>query len=266
MGKQTTVQEATSIRFGSGKIEAGEAVESLLDIGAMRNIQFEETWDKVRVMSDNAGEVDVGIRNHRAAIQGDMMEINTTNLNMLRGGIDNYSTVAGSLVSGATQSIPAGSWALNQFIKIANQNHDLGEISINSVVGNSTAYTADTDYVLVQDVHGHWGIIVLDTVTTDVAHNLVIDYDYTPASAKKLTSGGKVSISPRIIRVTNYNEEGKKFQITIYKARVEEGINIELQPDEGEDPATNTIRLQGGVDRTRDAGDQLFEILDEQAV
>lgn len=262
--KQTTVQESRSIRFGSGKFEVGETEEAMVDLGAMRDIQFEEMWDNVRVQSDNAGTISVGIRNHQAALQGNLMEINLENLALIRGGLDEYSAEEGSLVEDAEQVIAAGSWEFGKFIKIKNQNYDGGEITINSVVGNATPYLLGDDYIKVQDSSGNWGIIVLDTLTTDIGHHLTINYDYTPAAMKVLESGGKMSIEPRVVRVTNYDEEGKMFRITVFKAEVENGISIDLPSDDDEDPAMTEIRLLGDVDETKDVGKQLFKIEDEQ--
>lgn len=264
--KQTTVQESRAIRFGSGMVEVGDSLATMVDLGAMRDVMFEETWEKVRVMSDNAGEIAVGIRNHRAAVQGNLMEINLENLHLIRGGLDKYSTEAGTLVSDARQTIAAGDWTFGRFIKIEHQNYDKDEITINSVTGNSTTYVADTDYMLVQDGAGNWGVIVLDTATTDEDHHLTIDYDYTPAAKKVFSSGGKISIEPRIVRITNTNEEGKEFRITVFAAETENGISIDLPGDEEEDPAMTEIRLEGTCDESRPAGEQLFMIEDFQTV
>jgi hypothetical protein len=264
--KQTTVQESRAIRFGSGKVEVGDSLANMVDLGAMRDVMFEETWDIVRVLSDNAGEISVGVRNHRAAIQGNLMEINLEKLHLIRGGIDNYDTEAGTIVEGAEQVITAGNWALGKFILIEYQNHDKSEITINSVEGNSTLYVADTDYTLVQDSAGNWGIIVLDTETTDEDHHLTIDYDYTPAAKKVFSSGGKISIEPRIVRITNTNEEGKEFRITIFAAENENGISLDLPGDEEEDPAMVEVRMNGSCDESRDPGEQLFMIEDFQTV
>lgn len=89
----TKVQQANTIRFGSAKFEVGEDVENLVDLGAMRGIEFEETWDELRVNSDNAGVILVGTSNHQAAIRGELMEINLKNLALLRGGIDKIEEI-----------------------------------------------------------------------------------------------------------------------------------------------------------------------------
>lgn len=270
--KQTTVQEARSIRFGSGMVEVGEDLQNMVNLGAMRDVQFEETWDKVKVMSDNAGEIAIGIRNHHAAVQGNLMEINLENLALIRGGLDNYSEEEGTLVPDAKQVITKGTWEFGKFIKIEHQNHDLGEIDISSVKGDQTDYTTVAgDYVLVQDAAGNWGIIVNDSeggggTNTDIEHTLTIEYEYTPAAKKILASGGRLSIAPRVVRITNTNEFGKEFRITIFAAEVEGGINLELPSDEDEDPAMTEIRLEGSCDEKRTIGEQLFVIEDEQTV
>ncbi len=268
MAKQTTVQEARSIRFGSGMVEVGEDLQNMVNLGAMRDVQFEETWDKVKVMSDNAGEIAIGVRNHHAAVQGNLMEINLENLALIRGGLDNYSEEEGELVDDAKQVITKGAWEFGKFIKIEHQNHDLGEIDINSVKGDQTDYTTVAgDYVLVQDAAGNWGIIVNSTGTnTDIEHTLTIEYEYTPAAKKVLASGGRLSIAPRVVRITNTNEFKKEFRITIFAAEVEGGINLELPADEDEDPAMTEIRLEGSCDEKRTIGEQLFIIEDEQTV
>lgn len=186
--RQTTVQEANTIRFGSAKVEVGETVETLENLGAMKNVVFEETWDKIKVMSDNAGEVTVGIRNHKAAIGGEMMEISLGKLNIIRGGIDK-----------------------------------------------------------------------LETVTEGEGEN-VVDV------AKRLTSGGLFTLGHRVIKITNTNPAGKEFSITIFKATTEEGLNIQFQPDEGEESAMTPMKMEGSLDTSKAPGEQLFEIYDEQGV
>lgn len=267
MTRQTAVQEGRSIRFGSGRFEIYDGdTSSWIDLGAMREIQFEELWERVRVMSYNAGPVSVGIREHRAALQGNLMEINLKNLALIRGGLDVYTENPGIKEEGVEQVITAGNWEFDKFIKIENQNHDLAEIDIDSVVGSGTPYVADTDYLKVQDAAGNWGIIVLDSTTPDLGDHITIKYDYTPAESKTLESGGKITINPRAVRVTNYDEDGKMFRIEVFKAEVENGINIELQSDDAEDPAITEIRLEGDVDQAKDPGKQLFKITDTQNV
>lgn len=263
--QQTTVQNSRTLRFGSGLVEVGDDINALVNLGAMRGIIFQESWENVEVESDNAGKVSLGITNHVAGISGELMEINLTNLHNLRGGIDNYENIPGELVQGVEQVVAQGSWTTDKFIKIVNQNGDGSPITINSITGTTTEeLTPEVDYFLAQNEFGEYGIIVQDGVATNQA--LTINYDYTPNAAVKLSSGGKTVISPKVVRVTNINEFGKKFQITIFKAKNQEGINIEFPADSSGEVATCPITLQGEVDATREVGSQLFEIYDEQSV
>lgn len=107
---QTTVKTANKICFGSGKFEISTDGNTWVDVGAMRNIVFSEAFDKVTVMSDNAGVVKEFIKNQVASLSGDLMEIDLTNLNTIRGGIDTYgfaNGVAETLSSGGKTTLTA---------------------------------------------------------------------------------------------------------------------------------------------------------------
>lgn len=96
MCAQTSIQNENKISFGSGKLEySTDDGSTWVDLGAMRNIVFTESWEQVKVDSDNAGRVKTGIKNQVASIAGDLMEIDLDKLNSLRGGIDSYTTDAG---------------------------------------------------------------------------------------------------------------------------------------------------------------------------
>ena len=173
---QTVVKCAEKINFGSGKFEILEAGGSTwTDLGAMRGIVWSETWDKVTVMGDNAGEIKNFIKNHKATLAGNIMEFSLANLYKIRGGIDNYSTV------------------------------------------------------------------------TDVSETI--------------KSGGKTQIAAIQARVTNENEDGETFRISLYKATNNKGIEIAFQPDDADDPNMIAIEIQGSLDTTRTVGDQLFEMV-----
>lgn len=100
-------------------------------------------------------------------------------------GLDRLS-VAGSLVTGATQVIASG-FTYNKFYPIANQNGDGSAISITSVVASTNwALTsepdADADYVKT-NVGWVYGIIILNSTTvTTTSQTITITYDYTPSS------------------------------------------------------------------------------------
>lgn len=264
---QTTVQNSTAIRFGSGKLEVGDTVGTLVNLGAMRAVKFTEEFDKISIMSDNAGEIYAGIRNHKAIVEGELMEINLTNLNTIRGGIDTYTTVAAAEVSGHSEVIASGAWNYDKFIELPHQMYDGSKITPTSVTGGTNGLLVlNTDYFIVKDAGTNlWGIVVRDSITvTTEAQTLTIVYTYTPAAAKSLTSGGKLTISPKVVRITNTDASSDYLRITVYKASNAQGITLELVSDDSEDPNVIPIKLEGVLDVSRTAGDQLFEIYDTQ--
>ncbi|RXG66002.1 hypothetical protein ES695_05160 [Candidatus Atribacteria bacterium 1244-E10-H5-B2] len=277
MVKQTVVKKENSIRFGSGKFEvSNDDWATSKDLGAMRNVIFEETWDALIVDSDNAGEVQEGIRNQKAALVGDLMELDLEKLNIMRGGIDVFTEPAGTPVTDYSQVVLMGSWLFNVFIPFDKQNGDGSKITPTPVTGSvDGALELNVDYDIVKDSSGRWGITITERtgeepswigkVTTE-AQNVTIVYDYTPSAHKLLTSGGLFKMTPAQARITNVNEAGKNLVITLFKANSVNGITIALQPDEGEDAAVCPIRIEGTRKPDLPAGEQLFKIEDFQNV
>ncbi|MDP2216740.1 MAG: hypothetical protein Q8J68_05575 [Methanolobus sp.] len=262
---QTTVQNAGAIRFGSGKLEVGTSVATLVDIGAIRNAVFKEEWEDVEVKSDNAGVVKVGIKEHVAYIEGDMMEVDLANLNTIRGGLDTYAAVAGTPVV-VTNELHALKGT--EFVRLNFRNGagtEVASISVKDISNNDAV--RNTDFVIAVDASGFTCIarVAGSSVISD-GETVKVNYTYTPNASVTLKSGGKTSISDRVVRITNTDENGKKFQITLYKGTVNEGQNIEFPADDGDDPAMPHLKMKGVLDVSRTAGDQLFEIYDEQGV
>ncbi|WP_342303625.1 hypothetical protein [Methanolobus sp. ZRKC5] len=199
---QTTVQNSNAIRFGSGKLEIGTSIGSLVNIGAIRNAVFKEEWEDVEVKSDNAGIVKVGIKEHVAYIECDMMEVNLENLNTIRGDLDAYATVAGTPVSVTDE---AHTLEDTDFVRLNYRNGDGTEVSSIVVTDASdTAAVRNTDYVVAVDSDGYTCIArISDSTVISDAEGIKVDYSYTPSSAATLTSGGKTAISDRVVRITN---------------------------------------------------------------
>jgi len=259
----TTVQDSNSIRFGSAKFEVGPDIGSLVDLGAMRGIVFEESWDEVRVTSDNAGIIKVGMNNHMASIEGELMEINLQTLATIRGGIDNFNTIAGTAQTVAAEQIRLTGQTLK---RLANKNGNgsiVTAVTVKNAAGAVT-HALGTDYILGVDSAGYTVISrVPGGAITDGA-TVNVGYTYTPVSAKRLLSGGLGTFQPRVARITNYNDAGKEFRITVYNASPESGLNITFPEADAEDPAMTPIRMTGSPDASRPVGEQLFEIYDEQ--
>ncbi len=265
---QTAVQDANQIRFGSALLEAGPDVGSLVNLGALRNVHFWETFDVLEVLSDNAGTIEEKKTNEQCHLTADVLEFNLVNFNSLRGGMDTYGTVAAAPVAGHNEVIAAGLWNYDKFIPLPHQNGDGSKITPTSVTGATNGLLVlNTDYFIAKQ-GGIWGIVVIDsaTVTTE-NQNLTIVYTYTPAASRSLsTGGGTGTISPVVLRITNTDADGNDLQILVYKARNAKGIDLTFPTDQSGEPMPVPIELNGKKDTSRSAKDQLFKITDSQGV
>jgi len=96
-------------------------------------------------------------------------------------------------------------------VVIEHQNHDKAVLAITSVTGSvDGALTANTDYFKGQNENLDTCITLIDSATlTTESQSITIVYDYTPAASKKLSSGGKKTIAPKVVRLTNTDENGR---------------------------------------------------------
>ena len=129
MCAQTNVQNTNSIQFGSGKFEISTDGVEWTDLGAMRNIVFTETFDKVVIKSDNAVDIKSLIKNHQASLSGDLLEISLKNLSVIRGGIDSFSEDTGvseTLKTGGLATIDA----IQARVTNTNERNEIFRITI----------------------------------------------------------------------------------------------------------------------------------------
>lgn len=260
--RQTTVQQASKIGFGSAKFEVGATVGTLVDYGAMKNISFKESWTEVRVMSENAGEIKTGIRDHKAIIEGDMLETYLTNLNAFRGGIDTLTPIAAAPVAVVNELQTLTNTTVVDLNYSNASGAEVTAITVTTAAGGATV--RNTDYVISVDANGKSGIARIAGGLFGSGDVAKISYTYTPNTSATLTSGGKYVIAAKVVRLTNTDEAGKKFRITVYAAKNKEGIEIKFPSDESLEPQSMKISMEGNLDYTRTAGDQLFEIFDER--
>jgi hypothetical protein len=268
MPYQQPVVSVKTIRVGSVKVEVGESVGSLVSLGTGNAAKWSEKKTTQDLVSDNGGWIKTFLKEQTCEVEYTMLEIDLNILQQARGGIDEYSVVAGSLISGYSQAVTSGAWAYNKFIKFTNQNGSGAAITPTSVTASVDGLlVSGTDYYVGQNAAGEYGIFVVDSTTvTTAAQTLTIVYNYTPNAAVIMTSGGNVTVSSKVVRLTNTDENGKIFRITIYKAIDAEGISIDFPTDDEGKAWENTIKFTGYKDASRNVGDQLFEIYDEQSV
>lgn len=261
---QTTVQHPETIRFGSGRLEIGKSIDSLVDIGALTGVHFtHELGDKVTITSDNAGVILERAGTQTAKVEANLMEINLDTLAVYMGGVSKLETVAGS-----QQTVTNEEHTLKgtTFIRLNHRMGDGNAVTIDSVKkkGGSAA-VEDTDYIVALDSDGYTCIARKSgsSVITD-GSTVQVSYKYTPAAYKRLSFGGLQQLDATVARITNYDSLGREFSITVYKATADSGIEIEFQADDADETDVVPITLVGTEDTSRAVGDQLFVIEDHQ--
>lgn len=258
MSNQTTIQDSEAVRQGSVRVLIGPDFNNLVDVGALREPSFTFMIENQEIPFDNTREMRKFVQGKKVQATFDLCEINLENLQTLDSGHINYTTVAGTLVSGATQQVVDGDWSYNDFIKIENQNHDGSAITVNSVTGATDgALTEGTDFYVGTNEHGDYGIFVIDsTAVTTESQNLTIDYDYTPAESKKLTFNEDGTKSENVMRIVNTDNNGDEFRLDIEKGTNFTPMSIDFAADDEDDVAVLPIDFQGEV----------AELVDEQQV
>lgn len=261
---QTTVQHPETIRFGSGRLEIGKSLDSLVDVGALTGVHFtHELGDKVTITSDNAGIILERAGTQTAKVEANLLEINLDTLAVYMGGVSKLETVAGSQQTVANEEHTLKG---TTFIRLDHRMSDGNAVTIDSVKkkGGSAA-VEDTDYVVAIDSDGYTCIARKSGSSVIKDGSVVqVSYKYTPAAYKRLSFGGLQQLDAAVARITNYDSLGREFSITVYKATADSGIEIEFQADDADETDVVPITLVGTEDTSRAVGDQLFVIEDHQ--
>lgn len=260
---QTKVQHPETIRFGSGRLEIGKSLDSLVNVGALTGVHFtHELGDKVTITSDNAGVILERAGTQTAKVEANLMEINLDTLAVYMGGVSKLETVAGS-----RQTVTNEEHTLKgtTFIRLDHRMSDGNAVIIDSVKKGSSAAAEGTDYVVAIDSDGYTCIARKSgsSVITD-GSVVQVSYKYTPAAHKRLSFGGLQQLDAAVARITNCDSLGREFSITVYKATADSGIEIEFQADDADETDVVPITLVGTEDTSRAVGDQLFVIEDHQ--
>lgn len=271
---QTTLQNGNCLRFGSMKLEAdayGSSFGALTNLGALRDVKIVESWDEVVIDSHNAGELASRIKKQKLTIDCLWLEPDFAKLNTLRGNdLDADGTVAASPVTDHQQFVASGAWAYLKFIPFDRQQ-GAGTVPTNITVSGSVdgALVADTDFFVIKDDAGTWGIYVKDSATvTTIAQVLTLEYDYTPSASKTFASGGGRELGYIELRLTNTNEDSETFVIDVYRAKMKKGWEYAAQSDDADDVNGMPLQFEGVLDVTRSATnrDQLYKITDSQGI
>lgn len=265
MANPQTTETLSQVLYGAVKIEVSSASNfaGAIDIGAVNGAKYTEEMKISTLEADNAVDRDI-VTEQKGMIEFDQIQmLNEAARAIMRGTLDTITNVPASAVTGATQTVFSGSWGYNTFEPIDHQNGAGTVISITSVTGSTNGVlVAGTDYFVVKNDDGIYGIMVVDSATvTTIAQNLAIVYDYTPNASVEYTTGGKSAIPYFYVRMTNTDENGKivKWE-TLGKCNLMKGDEITFKKYNADDTRVPIpVGIQVRQDITLTAGAQLMK-------
>lgn len=206
---QTNVLNEKVVQIGSGALLYSlDGGASFTGLGAADSIVATETITPLDGEPDNAVKprrAD-GVAEQTVTITANLWENDPDKIAALRGGIDTVTKTTGTPVAGAGQTIASGGWSYNVPVEIEGQNASGSAPTINSITGGVDGLLVEnTDFYLQKDNSTKkWSVVFIDSVTiTTEAQDMVLDYDYTPASNTKVTSGGVAAAGRVWMRIIN---------------------------------------------------------------
>lgn len=247
-------------------VKVGDSVEALTDLGVLKgDAQIEITYDLVEALGSKAEVVASYAKNMKAAATLELYQLYLPNIQKLLDGLATVVSVDGTPVTDHSQVVANGKWHFDQFIPFDQQNGNGAKITPDSVTGSvDGALVLNTDYWIVKDEDGRWGISIRDstTVTTE-AQNITIVYDYTPAASRTLKMGAaSASIVSKIVEFSR-TVSGKVYRARLWSVRNENGLTLAFPDSASDEPVSTPVSLSGRIDPSRASGEQLIEIYDE---
>ena len=224
------------------------------------------SYDSVKITGSKAEGVLNYNKNMALEATFTLLQQDLNNINKLMTGTTSYAAVAGTPVAGATQTLVANAWSFDKFYPFEHQQ-GTGVVPTAISLANDGAIVEQTDYFIMQDASGKWGFMVIDTVDTDTAFNLVATYTYTPSASRTLSAGSSsVDIVPRSLRIRKLLDTGKYWTMIIYAAVNSGGLNFSLPRYDADEPSVLEVVMTGQLDTARADLDQLFKITDEYGI
>lgn len=237
---QTSVSDITAILRGSGMLEISpyQAVPSYVDAGAVSGLEVEEVMEVNKEENDNC-DADELVTKQEMTLKCNLHEALKADIwDIIRSGFDTKTVTAASLVAGAEFDLAANGHAAGQIYVLTGQNAAGTVQTINSVTsdpdGTPVVLVEDTDYTMVKNANGEWGIVFIDTADYDPTKAITVDYDYTPAASVKYQSGDKTVLPWFLCRVTTKND-GSPHVTTIYKCKIKVGKKWTYPKDDDTD-------------------------------
>lgn len=245
--KQTTIQVAEAIRKGSVRVLVGDAFDSLVDVGALRNPVFSSLVENQSIVFDNVDDLKKFVNGKKVQITFDLAEINFDNLAVLDGGILNLTTVAASPVNVTAEAKGTG-WTVGVPIRLDHKNGDNTIVGSIVVDEDTVALTNNTDYdtYVADGSNGDLGYTYIVPLTAQTGA-ITVDYTYTPNASKKLTFNDSGTKTLKVMRIINTDENSNEFRIDIEDGTNFAPISIDFAGDAEDNVAILPVDFQGNI-------------------
>jgi len=263
-----TIKTANKTSDGVSMEVSTDAGSSWIDCGVMMD-GYEWTYEYTanEVELGNAENPDAVAKNLKATISPSALATwDSSVMEDLSSGLMSRTAIAGTPVAGATQTVTSGNWNFDSGILLDGQNSSGLVPTINSVTGSVDGAGAADDWTTVK-AQGGWMLVPLDgTNFTTETQDLVIDYDYTPASGSYLYSGTSSKIlTPYQVKFTHYTDSifsAFDYQHIFYRVSIPSGgISMTKSGSlSGNDYDTWTISFSAQIDSGYTDGRQLFRL------
>lgn len=260
---QTTVQNQSSVRFGSGVLAIAG-----VNVGLLRDAKATIEKSTIQVRAHN-GMLPPRTKIDSIKFSAVLLELDLDNI----AAIDKHgvlSVVAGSPTPVTGEILRTGAWTQGTPLKLANKNG--ASTIVSSIVIKagasywaSSTLTLNTDYrTYVGDgINGTLGFTYIVPITTN-SGNIYADYNYTPNATQRITwSDVTKLITTYEATFTNTDENSKPFKITIPEAYNSGNLDFSFASD---DEVDKTAEMPIELTAYADATNRLMILEDQQAV
>lgn len=254
---QTTVQQGSSIRLGSGILKIAG-----VNIGLLQKAKLTTKYNVLAIKADN-GRMPPFKRIESAMFSAELFEVYLPNIQE----IDTFGVFSSVLASPVTVTAEAHGtgWTVGQPIKATYKNWANTIIASIVVKASTTTLVAGTDYrTYVGD--GSNGTLGYTYIVPETAQTLAITfgYSYTPNASSTITYSDLIkAVSYYDVSFENTDFNGKKFTINFPKGYSSSDLTMEFQSDEKIDSG---MSVPFEVTAFPNSSNVMFTITDEQAV
>jgi hypothetical protein len=187
-----------------GNIYVGSYAGDVVDLGAVRKVQFTGKQVPTKVESDNRGTIVNRLRLN-GEIEFDWLEpASVSNIELLFKGVVAKTVTAGSSTPVTGEVTASGAWAYARLIFFAKQNGSQAIPTSVTVTGSVDGLlTLDTNYRIEQDPGTkQWGVAIKSGgAVTTLNQTITLAYTVTPNASVTLTGGTNLTQTPRYIKI-----------------------------------------------------------------